>query len=135
LDEQTYHACIANIPETAAEYVGNGAHEALILGGGDGLVARNLLSMSRIKKVTQVELDPKMIELSLTNPVMRKYNLDSLRSPRVDIVMDDAFNWIRRNGKQYDLVIIDFPHPRNITLSRLFSAEFYGAVKRSLKSD
>lgn len=132
-DEQSYHACIANIPETAAEYVGNQAQTALILGGGDGLVARNLLSLPRIKKVTQVELDPAMIEFALGNPQMRSYNLDSLRSPRVEIVLKDAFHWVRNATEQYDLVIIDFPHPRNITLARLFSAEFYSYVKRVVK--
>lgn len=125
LDEQSYHACIANIPEAAAETMGNPAHSALVLGGGDGLVARNLLALSRIKHVTQVELDPEMIQLSLEAPLLRRQNLDSLRSKRVEIVIDDAFHWLRHGTEQYDVIVIDFPHPRNVTISRLFSAEFF----------
>jgi len=37
LHEQAYHACIANIPMSAAEYVGTPARDALILGGGGWL--------------------------------------------------------------------------------------------------
>lgn len=135
IDEAAYHACIANIPEAAAESMGNDAKTALILGGGDGLVARNLLALRRIKKVTQVELDPEMIRLSLETPLMRRQNLDSLRSKRVDVVLDDAFHWLRHGTDLYDIIVIDFPHPRNVTLSRLFSAEFYSYVKRRLKPD
>jgi len=133
IDEQTYHACIANIPEAAAEYNQQPAREVLILGGGDGLAARNLLTMPKISRITLVELDPAMIGLARNHPLFRRYNLDSLRSPRVKIVVADAFQWVRRADERFDLILVDFPHPKNISLARLYTAEFFSHVARLLR--
>lgn len=133
LDEQTYHACLANIPEAAAEFAGAPVRDVLILGGGDGLAARNLLAMPKVRKITLVELDPAMIQLALTNPVMRSYNLDALKSPRIEVVIQDAFKWVQNATDKYDLILIDFPHPKSLTLARLYSAEFFRRVFSLLK--
>lgn len=39
--------------------VGKGARSVLVLGGGDGLVARELLRLPGVSKIVQVELDPR----------------------------------------------------------------------------
>jgi len=134
-DEQTYHVCIANIPQAAAESVGNPSKRALILGGGDGLAARNLLASPRIETIDLVELDPEMIDFAKTHPMMRSLNLDALGSHRVHVTVADAFQWVRGQHEPYDIVIIDFPHAKNLALARLFSAEFYSHVKRLVKPD
>lgn len=132
MNEQNYHACLANVPVAAAEFGGHPVRNALILGGGDGLVARNLLSLPRMQKITQVEIDPAMLRLAQNELKVRMYNLDSMRNPKVKLVVEDAFTWVRTAKEQYDLIVIDFPAPKNITLSRLFSAEFYRRVLRLL---
>lgn len=131
-DEQRYHMCITNIPVAAAEFAGHPVRKALILGGGDGLAARNLAYISTVKKITMVELDPTMIELSRREPVFRLYNLDSLRHSKVKVIVDDAFRWVKTAQEKFDLIVIDFPAPKNLTLSRLFTAEFYRSVFRLL---
>lgn len=132
IDEQTYHACIANIPMAAVSYLGHTPKKALILGGGDGLAARNLLVSPQIEKVTNVELDPVMIEVAKTHPVLLEHNLKSFHSPRVEVVNADAFQWIKQTSDKYDLIIVDFPLPKNLALARLFSAEFYREVLNHL---
>src|SRR5260370_26233842 len=46
--------------------LGTGAHSVLVLGGGDGLAARELLRQPGVDKIVQVELDPAVIELART---------------------------------------------------------------------
>lgn len=126
--EQLYHFCIANLPVTAAADRGHPVKRALVLGGGDGLVARNLIAIPSVEKVRMVELDPEMIQLAMTDERLRRYNLDALRSPKVEVTLADAFTWVGSHSENYDLIVIDFPSPKNLALARLFSVEFYRRV-------
>src|ERR1700737_4744375 len=73
---------------------GNSAHSVLVLGG-DGLAARELLRQPGVDKIVQVELDPAVIELARTT--MRSANGGSLDNPRVHVITDDAMTWLRGN--------------------------------------
>jgi spermidine synthase len=111
--------------------LGTGAHSVLVLGGGDGLAARELLRQPRVDKIVQVELDPAVIELARTT--MRSANNGSLDNPRVDIVTDDAMTWLRGpHSGSFDAVIVDLPDPDTPVLGRLYSTEFYALVSRAL---
>jgi len=114
--------------------LGNGAHSVLVLGGGDGLAARELLRAPGISKIVQVELDPAVIDIARTT--LRDANGGSLDSPRVTVVTEDAMKWLRgpdvgRSGP-FDAIIIDLPDPDTPVLGRLYSAEFYGLVAGAL---
>ncbi|EUA93627.1 spermine/spermidine synthase family protein [Mycobacterium ulcerans str. Harvey] len=65
--------------------LGDGARSVLVLGGGDGLAARELLRLPRIERIVQVELDPAVIELARTT--MREANGGALDDPRVQVVI------------------------------------------------
>lgn len=95
----------------------------LVIGGGDGLAARELLRFGA--QITQVELDPAVVEVA--NTVLRDDNGGALQDPRVQLVHDDAFVWLRAGGlgQRYDSIIIDLPDPDSPTLARLYSQEFY----------
>ena len=115
----------------------DGARSVLILGGGDGLAARELLRMPGVQTIVQVELDPAVIELA--RGALREANRGALDDPRVDIVVDDAMTWLRTPDALpaggFDAVIIDLPDPDNPVLGRLFSREFYALVTRVLSVD
>ena len=132
IDEQGYHLCIANIPASAVEFMGGTIKKALVLGGGDGLAARNLMGIKSIESITNVELDPEVISLSRNSPIVRMYNLDSFRNEKVKVVAADAFRWVKESNETFDLIVIDFPAPKNIGISRLFTAEFYSDVFKLL---
>jgi len=63
-----------------------------VIGGGDGLVDRELLRQPGIDKIVHVELDPAVINLARTT--MRVANAGALDSPRVDVVIADAMTWL-----------------------------------------
>jgi len=111
--------------------LGAGARSVLVLGGGDGLAARELLRQPGVDKIVQVELDPAVVELARTT--MRSANGGSLDNPRVDVVTDDAMTWLRGpHGGSFDAVIVDLPDPDTPVLGRLYSTEFYALVSRAL---
>jgi spermidine synthase len=111
--------------------LGTGAHSVLVLGGGDGLAARELLRQPGVEKIVQVELDPAVIELARTT--MRSANGGSLDNPRVHVITDDAMTWLRgTHSGSFDAVIVDLPDPDTPVLGRLYSTEFYGLVSRAL---
>ncbi|BCI89255.1 hypothetical protein NIIDMKKI_44610 [Mycobacterium kansasii] len=77
--------------------LGSGARSVLVLGGGDGLAARELLRQPGVQQIVQVELDPAVVELARTT--MRGANGGSLDDPRVHVVIDDAMSWLRGPGR------------------------------------
>jgi spermidine synthase len=107
----------------------------LVLGGGDGLAARELLRYPEIETIIQVELDPMMIELSRNHPAFRDINHDSQRNPRVQVVEGDAFTYLKRSREKFDAIFIDFPYPYSYDLSRLYSVEFYTFVNRNISEN
>lgn len=111
--------------------LGNAAHSVLVLGGGDGLAARELLRQPGISKIVQVELDPAVIDVARTT--LRAANGGSLDNPRVSVLTEDAMNWLRGpNVDRFDAVIVDLPDPDTPVLGRLYSTEFYALVARAL---
>ena len=111
--------------------LGAGARSVLVLGGGDGLAARELLRAPGVENIVQIELDPAVIELARST--MRSANGGSLDNPRVHIVTGDAMTWLRgRKTPSFDAVIVDLPDPDTPVLGRLYSTEFYALVSRVL---
>ncbi len=119
--------------------LGKGARSVLVLGGGDGLAARELLRQPGVAKIVQVELDPAVIELARTT--LRDANAGALDNPRVDVVIDDAMNWLRTPHPElhpsggFDAVIVDLPDPDTPVLGRLYSTEFYALAAHALAPD
>ncbi|QJY49101.1 polyamine aminopropyltransferase [Pseudonocardia broussonetiae] len=103
----------------------------LVLGGGDGLAARELLRHPSVTEVVQVELDPAVLDLGRTR--LAELNDHSLDDPRVRLVVDDGFRWLREAPPgTFDAVVVDLPDPDTPVLGRLYSTEFYGLVARAL---
>ena len=131
-NEKSYHEAFAHIPILAMNEI---PKKILILGAGDGLLARELLKYPEIEFLKQVELDAEMIKLARNNPTIARMNRGSLKNPRLNLVIEDAFQYLRQNEEKFDAIFIDFPYPKNFNLAKLFSIEFYGFVKRALKDD
>jgi spermidine synthase len=111
--------------------LGGGAHSVLVLGGGDGLAARELLRTPGVDKIVQVELDPAVVELARST--MRYANGGSLDNPRVHVITADAMKWLRdTTSPSFDAIIVDLPDPDTPVLGRLYSTEFYALVSRAL---
>lgn len=129
-DEYRYHEVLVHPAMAAAK----NPERILILGGGDGLAAREVYKYPNVKEITLVDLDEGMTNLFKTNEILVDYNKNSLNDPRTKIINTDAFIWIKNNTKQFDVVIIDFPDPSNYSLGKLYTTTFYRSLMQSLDS-
>lgn len=130
-DEYRYHEALVWPVLARVDHPRN----VLILGGGDGMAAREVLSDARVGHVTLVDLDPEMTRLFRGNPELASLNRGSLSSPRLSVVNADAFRWVRAAQGPFDAVIADFPDPTDYALGKLYSESFYRECARLLAHD
>jgi spermidine synthase len=107
----------------------------LVLGGGDGLALRELLRFQGVGQVELVDLDPAVTGLFQRNPLLTGLNQEALSDPRVRVINQDAWKFLEHSAQLYDLILIDLPDPRNLSLSRLYSRSFYRLAARRLAAD
>ncbi len=132
-EEYLYNEAMVDYPMSVLK--GRDELSVLILGGGDGLLAHELMQYSNISSVTLCELDPTMIEICSTDPDIVAYNGDVFHDPKLQVIFDDAFLFIEQITSSYDLIIADFPNPHIEVLSRLYSKEFYTNIYARLKEN
>ena len=128
IDEYRYHEPLAHIPMAVFPR----AEKVLILGGGEGLLARELLKHDSIHEIIIVDLDPAISRLAREHTLIRKVNGNSLDDPRVTVLHEDAYNYLKDHPDLHDLIIADLPDPNNTNLARLYSREFYKLVRKRL---
>jgi spermidine synthase len=104
----------------------------LILGGGDGLAAREVLKYKDIELIHLVDIDPEMLRIARELPMLKRLNERSMSSERLTAYSEDAFSFINKPGVKYDRVIIDMPDPHNEAINKLYSREFYTMIKRRM---
>jgi spermidine synthase len=109
--------------------------QVLILGGGDGMAAREVLRDPGVAQVTLVDLDPAMTKLFRSASMLSALNAQSLSSPKLKVINTDAFLWVRQARQQYDAIIIDFPDPTEFSLGKLYTESFYREVAKLLAPD
>ena len=78
-DEAIYHEQLVHPVLALAENIQN----VLILGGGDGLALREVLKYPDVNRVMLVDLDPDMVEICSTNPILTKLNNHAFDNARV----------------------------------------------------
>lgn len=104
----------------------------LILGGGDGLAAREVLKYDDVETIHLVDIDPEMLRIASELPMLRRLNKGSLDAEKLTAFSQDAFSFINEPGIDYDRVIIDMPDPHNEAINKLYSREFYTMIKRRM---
>ncbi|MEN8773331.1 MAG: polyamine aminopropyltransferase [Akkermansiaceae bacterium] len=80
-DEYIYHELLTHPAMALSE----GRERILILGGGDGLALREVLKYREVKKVTLVDLDPFMTEMSSSHEDMVRMNEGAFSDSRVNL--------------------------------------------------
>jgi spermidine synthase len=127
-DEGRYHRALVH-PAM------HGPHtRVLVLGGGDGLAAREVLTHPRTHRVDVVDTDPGLIGLARTDPALARLNGHAFADPRVRVTIADVFRHLRRTPPAaYDVVIADLPDPGITASTKLYSQEFYGLARRALR--
>ena len=124
-DEFIYHEMMAHVPILAH----GRAKRVLIIGGGDGGMAEEVLKHKSVEHVTMVEIDAGVVEFS------RKYlpNIckGAFDDPRLNLVIADGAKFVAETQERFDVAIIDSTDPVGPG-EVLFTETFYGNAKRCL---
>jgi len=126
-DERIYHEMMAHAPMA----VHPSARRVLIVGGGDGGTAREILRHSQVERCVMVEIDAMVVE------ACRKFipvTTSALDDPRLDLKIADGVAFMRDSQEQFDLILIDSTDPSGAA-EPLFGPEFYADVARRLAPD
>lgn len=126
-DEFTYDEMIVHVPMAVHPSV----KKVLVIGGGDGGVARELSYYDEIEEIDVVEPDELFVK------VCREFFPDNARGlddERVKIYYRDGLRFLRGKQDEYDLIINDSTDPLGYTAG-LFTKEFYGSCYKALKED
>lgn len=126
-DEFIYHEMIVHVPMV----VHPNPKRVLIIGGGDGGTARELLRYKNVESVDLVEIDERVVDIS------RKYlpqTACSFDDERLHCYFEDGLKFIRHCNNEYDLIIVDSTDPFGPG-EGLFTKEFYGNCYKALKED
>lgn len=130
-DEYRYHEALVHPAMSAL----NNPQNVLVLGGGDGMAVREILKYPSVQKICLVDLDKRMTDLFSQPGLLTKLNSGSLADPRVSVINQDAYVWLRSCKQQFDFIVVDFPDPSNYSLGKLYSDTFYKALKSVMKPD
>ena len=126
-DEFTYDEMIVHVPMAVHPHV----EKVLVIGGGDGGVARELSYYDEIKQIDVVEPDEVFVN------ICKEYFPDNARGlddQRVTVYNRDGLRFLRNKQDEYDLIINDAIDPLGHTAG-LFTKEFYGNCYRALHED
>ena len=126
-DEFCYHEMIVHVPLMAH----GSAREVLVIGGGDGGCLREALKHEGVARVTQVEIDPSVIDMCVRYlPTISDGAFDS---PRASVVIADGARFAAEAAERsYDVVIVDSTDPQGPGAA-LFTPEFYRDCRRLLR--
>lgn len=117
-DEGLYHTPLVH---GSAAFLGSGPRNVLIVGGGEGCVARELLRYDTIECITQIDWDAELIDYFKMGDG-RSWNGGAYDDERVRLIHDDVFETRALDGgTKYDLIIVDLCDPEEGTIELLKS--------------
>ena len=122
-DEYAYSEMLVH---PAMQALAKKAKKILIIGGGDGAVAEEVLKYNYVRKIDLVDIDKEVVDLS--KKYFKQINNNSLVNKKLNLFYEDAFKFIDKNENSYDLIIADRPDPIGAGKS-LYKASFYKKIK------
>jgi spermidine synthase len=128
IDEHRYHEALVHPAMSAVEQ----PRRVLILGGGDGLTAREVLKHESVEHIDLVDLDEAVTDLFSSRPFLVDLNRGSLKDPRLSVHNEDAMRFLERSREQWDVILMDLPDPSDTGLAKLYSTAFFKLSQRHL---
>ncbi len=128
-DEFIYHDMIIH-PAMATN---PNIKRVLIIGGGDGGTAREVLRYKHIETVVMCEIDELVFRMCQKHLPQTAGTVES--DPRMNLVFDDGLAYVRNSKENsFDLILVDSTDPISVG-EGLFTTEFYNECYRVLSDD
>ncbi len=102
-DEFVYHEMLSHV----AMFTHPEPKRVLIIGGGDGGTAREVLKHPSVEQVDMVEIDETVVEASkLHFPGVGDFD-----NPKLNVKFEDGIEFVKNTAASYDVIIIDGSDP------------------------
>ena len=128
-DEFIYHECMVHVPALAHA----DPKRALVMGGGDGCSARELLKHRGIESIVVAELDATIVATCREN--FADVNNHAFDDPRVQVEIGDALAYLQNACALYDVIVMDLTDPDKAEATPLYSTETYQLIRDRLSPD
>ena len=126
-DEFVYQEMMTHVPLFSHENPKN----VLIIGGGDGGILREALRHKGIKRVVMSEIDQLVVDACIEYMPSINNHGKVYKDPRTQLIVGDAFSFVKDTDLKFDVVIIDSTDPIGPG-EKLFSYEFYKNLVQTL---
>jgi spermidine synthase len=123
-DEFAYQEMITHVPMFAHPRPAR----VLIVGGGDGGVAREVARHSQVERIDVCELDPMVVDVCRRFIPSTGKGFDD---PRVQVHYEDGAAFVAQAASQYDVVIVDSTDPLGPG-ETLFGEPFHTSLRHAL---
>jgi len=124
-DEFFYHENLVHVAAVTHPQ----PERALIVGGGDGGSAEEILKHPSIKSVTLAEIDLAVVDIS--RKYLQAVHRGALDDPRLALRIEDGFAYVRNSADTFDLIVLDLTDPGGPS-KPLYTPEFYRACAARL---
>ena len=123
-DEFIYHEMIVHVPM----FTHGAPKNVLIIGGGDGGTAREVLRHECVEKCTMVEIDSMVVDACKEFIPSTSLELDN---PKLNLKIEDGLEFVKKTDEKFDVIIIDSTDPIG-PAKPLFGNDFYQDVSNCL---
>lgn len=129
-DEKAYHEALVQIPAVNLPSFS----KALVIGGGDGGVIRELCRHGSVTQIDMVEIDRGVVDACRAH--MPSLSDGAFDDPRVRLHITDAFAWVKSASDVYDLIVVDstdtYEEEEGEISEMLWTSAFYSDLLRLL---
>ena len=115
-DEFVYHEMISHV----AMFTHPRPERVLIIGGGDGGTAREVLKHPAVQQVDMVEIDKTVVDASK----LHFPGVGDFENPKLNVLYKDGIAFVKSVKQPYDVIIIDGSDPVG-PAEGLFEKDFY----------
>lgn len=126
-DEFAYHEMISHVPL----FTHPNPKNVLVIGGGDGGTAREVIRHASVEKCVMVEIDAMVIEASSRHIPQTS---SELNNSKIELIIGDGVKFVKECKQKFDIVIVDSTDPIG-PAKPLFSPDFYNDVYQCLNDD
>ncbi|GGA08677.1 fused MFS/spermidine synthase [Okeania sp. KiyG1] len=129
-EEFLYHECLVH----PAMIFHGSPRKVLVLGGAEGATLREVLRWKTVEKLVMVDIDGEVVDAC--KKYLPEMHQNSFEDPRVELIIDDAQNFLNSSSETWDVIISDLTDPIESGLSfPLFTQEYFQKIYQHLSPD
>jgi len=126
-DEFVYHEALVH----PAMILHGSPEKVLILGGGEGATAREVLRFKSVKRVVMVDIDDEVIRVA--KEYLPEWHQGAFDDPRLELLIMDGLKYVEEASEKFDVIIADLADPLEAGPAyKLYTKEYYEKLKNLL---